>query len=265
MKKILLLLLLSVTGFSQTLDPTFDTDGIASFHVNDIASKQLAYDAALQADGKLVCVGKLTSPFTQTFISRYNTDGSKDYTFNQSGFLTKGSTTFQTVAIQNDDKLVVAGLFSIFRFLTDGSPDLSFNSTGFKTISFNNQNMNINHIEFQTNDKVIVSGYISNGTNNDFAIAQLNSDGTLDTTFDTDGILILAIGTANDQAYSHKIQNDGKIVVFGETFNGTNYDFVVARINSDGTLDTSFGSNGKVTTTFTASSIDRCFNGGYLI
>ncbi|WP_460574305.1 T9SS type A sorting domain-containing protein [Flavobacterium koreense] len=263
MKKILFLLLATISGFAQTLDPTFDTDGIATLTVSNTPSTQIAYDAALQTDGKIVYVGRLLSPYQSGFIARYNPDGSKDNTFNQYGFKSTVQ-SLQTVQIQNDGKIVMAGLSMVTRITSNGSADVTFNTTGSKSIAFNNQAMNIKSIRFQTDDKIVVSGYISNGTNNDFAIARLNSDGTLDTTFDTDGILILPIGTDNDRSFSHKIQTDGKIVVFGSTFNGTNNDFAVVRINTNGTLDTTFGVTGKVITAFTSTSSDTCFDGEIL-
>ena len=68
----------------------------------------------------------------------------------------------------------------------------------------------------------------------------------LDTSFGTSGKVIQSIGSADDYGYSLAIQTDGKILLGGYCSNGSNYDFCIARFNSDGTLDTSFGSNGKV-------------------
>ena len=75
-----------------------------------------------------------------------------------------------------------------------------------------------------------------------------NTDGTLDTSFDSDGKVTTAIGSGNDDACSVAIQSDGKIVVAGDSNNGSNDDFALVRYNTDGTLDTSFDSDGKVTT-----------------
>ena len=74
------------------------------------------------------------------------------------------------------------------------------------------------------------------------------ADGDLDTTFSGDGILTTAIGAGNDAASSVVLQSDGKIVVAGYSYNGSNYDIAVVRYNTDGSLDTSFGTGGKVTT-----------------
>ena len=90
--------------------------------------------------------------------------------------------------------------------------------------------------------------YSNNGSNNDFALVRYNTDGSLDTSFDSDGKVTTAIGSANDSAFSVAIQSDGKIVVAGYSDNGSNDDFALVRYNTDGTLDTSFDSDGKVTT-----------------
>jgi uncharacterized delta-60 repeat protein len=94
----------------------------------------------------------------------------------------------------------------------------------------------------------VVAGDSNNGSNNDFALVRYNTDGSLDTSFDSDGKVTTAIGSGNDVAYSVAIQSDGKIVVAGYSYIGSNNDFALVRYNTDGSLDTSFDSDGKVTT-----------------
>jgi len=94
----------------------------------------------------------------------------------------------------------------------------------------------------------VVAGFSNNGSNFDFALVRYNTDGTLDTSFDSDGKVTTAIGSGNDVAYSVAIQSDGKIVAAGYSDNGSNDDFALVRYNTDGSLDTSFDSDGKVTT-----------------
>jgi uncharacterized delta-60 repeat protein len=87
-----------------------------------------------------------------------------------------------------------------------------------------------------------------NGSDNDFAIVRYNTDGSLDSTFGTGGKLTTPIGSGDDNADSVVLQSDGKIVVAGDSGNGSNSDFAVLRYNSGGSLDTTFGTGGKVTT-----------------
>jgi uncharacterized delta-60 repeat protein len=82
----------------------------------------------------------------------------------------------------------------------------------------------------------------------DFALARYNSNGTLDTSFSTDGKVTTNFGSPNDAAFSVAVQSDGKIVAAGGTIFSTGGDFALVRYDSNGTLDTSFGRGGKVTT-----------------
>ena len=89
----------------------------------------------------------------------------------------------------------------------------------------------------QSDGKIVVAA--------DFSVVRYNSDGTLDTTFDTDGIATTNIG-AGQAAHAVAVQSNGKIIVAGSGFSG---DFSVVRYNSDGTLDTTFDTDGIATTT----------------
>src|SRR3990172_470031 len=104
-------------------------------------------------------------------------------------------------------------------------------------------------VVIQADGRIVVAGSSIVGTaNNDFALVRYNADGTLDATFDGDGKVTTAIGTDTDQANSVAVQADGKIVVAGYSNNGSNHDFALARHNADGSLDTTFDGDGKVTT-----------------
>ena len=95
----------------------------------------------------------------------------------------------------------------------------------------------------------MVAGDSFNGSNYDFALVRYNADGSLDTTFNGTGKVVMPVGSSYDHAYSVQVQPDGKIVVAGSSHNGSNYDFALVRYNADGSLDTSFGGGaGKVVT-----------------
>jgi uncharacterized delta-60 repeat protein len=100
----------------------------------------------------------------------------------------------------------------------------------------------------QADGKLVVAGYSWNGSNDDFALVRYNADGSLDTGFDGDGKVTTAIGTSYDEAFSVIQQADGKLVVAGYSHNGSNYDVALVRYNADGSLDTGFDGDGKVTT-----------------
>jgi uncharacterized delta-60 repeat protein len=107
----------------------------------------------------------------------------------------------------------------------------------------------------QADGKLVVAGYSWNGSNDDFALARYNADGSLDTGFDGDGKVTTAIGTGyDDRGFSVIQQADGKLVVAGTSYNGSNYDVALVRYNADGSLDTGFDGDGKVTTDMGAAN-----------
>jgi len=147
--------------------------------------------------------------------------------------------------------IILAGLLA-FQPLTlvlaaDGDLDTSFDSDGKVTTNFGGSDAAY-AVAVQPDGKIVVGGYPHNGSNYDFGVARYNSNGSLDTTFHSDGIVTTPIGSGNDLGYGIAIQSDGKIVVAGLSHNGSNYDFAVVRYNTDGTLDTTFHSDGIVTT-----------------
>jgi uncharacterized delta-60 repeat protein len=104
-------------------------------------------------------------------------------------------------------------------------------------------------VELQPDGKIVVAGTSKVGSENDFSLARYNPDGSLDTSFDSDGKLTTDFG-GHDEAHALALQPDGKIVVVGQGSTGTKLDFALARYNQSGSLDTTFDSDGKVTTDF---------------
>jgi uncharacterized delta-60 repeat protein len=129
-----------------------------------------------------------------------------------------------------------------------GSLDSSFDSDGKVITVFGASNESANSIAIQGDGKIVVAGASNNGANNEFAVARYNTNGSLDSSYDSDGKVTTTIGS-NAEAYSVAIQSDGKIVVAGNTNIGGRDTIAVARYNTDGSLDSSFDSDGKVTTT----------------
>jgi uncharacterized delta-60 repeat protein len=140
-----------------------------------------------------------------------------------------------SVTVQSDGKILVAGSasndFALVRYNADGSLDTSFGIDGKVTtdIGFSDQ---ANSVTVQADGKILVAGFTGGGSG-DFALVRYNADGSLDTSFDLDGIVTTDIG---DEAYSVAVQSDGKILVAGSASN----DFALARYNADGSLDAMF-------------------------
>lgn len=219
----------------------------------------------VQRDGKLVAVGG-----EGTFVlTRYYPDGGVD-----SGFGMEGTVTTQVgmvdgasdVALQADGKFVVVGTslndhsidFAMVRYHPDGSLDRSFGTGGKVTSDFCARKVTEEYVDVigrwsisgswrvgvQTDGKIVVTGTPSNVLCSGSVMFRYNSDGSLDTTFGESGRVTTAM-TRNDGSFGAQvIQDDGKIVVVGTSGKG----FAVARYNPDGTLDHTFGTDGKVTT-----------------
>src|SRR5215813_10188081 len=100
----------------------------------------------------------------------------------------------------------------------------------------------------QPDEKYVVAGNSYINGHFDFAVARYNSNGTLDATFGTNGKVTTDLGSPYEEATSVAVQPDGKIVVAGGAVIGLFNDFVLVRYNTNGALDTSFGSGGKVIT-----------------
>lgn len=238
------LLLVCVKAQAQT-DGTLDT----SFNVGTFSSFTSLQSTAVQPDGKILVGGDFTTynGQTQRRIARLNAGGSLDTSFNiGEGFVGNDEANYtyhiNAIAIQPDGKILAVGYFnkydnqnrnSIVRLNTDGSLDTSFNiGTGFNTDAMS--------IALQPDGKILVGGVFTsyNGISRN-GIVRLSTDGTLDTSF--------AVGTGFDDFYgspfitSLAIQPDGKILAGGwfDTYNGQSVN-KIARLNTDGTLDTSF-------------------------
>ena len=244
-----------------TLDTSFDGDGkLTTAFVG--ASLDRGYSVAVQSDGKIIVAGRSTADFA---LARYNANGTLDTSFDGDGKLTTdlGSPIDDglSVAVQSDGKIVVAGYsdnitnadFAIARYNADGTLDTSFSSDGKLTTDFGSRFDFGRSVAVQSDGKIVVAGNTDSSPNNtDFALARYNANGTLDTSFDSDGLLTTDFGGSSDLGISVVVQSDGKIIVAGESRSGTNTDFAVARYNANGALDTSFDGDGRLTTAFGA-------------
>jgi uncharacterized delta-60 repeat protein len=207
----------------------------------------------------VVALSEATGDFC---IARFNSDGTLDTTFGSSGKIIQpiGSSTDEgySLAIQSNGKILLGGYcynnssgnrnFCITRFNSNGTLDTSNFSYPYGYIL---QPIGLSgdygqSLAIQPDGKILLGGKCYNRSNSDFCIARFNSNGTLDTSFGSSGRIIEPIGSSDDEGFSLAIQPDGKILLGGYCYNGSDYDFCIARFNSNGTLDTSFGSSGKV-------------------
>ncbi len=129
-----------------------------------------------------------------------------------------------------------------------GDLDLTFAGDGSVTTAIGSSQADARDVVIQPDGRIVVVGSSGNGVADDFTLVRYEADGTLDASFGSGGIVTTAIGSSMDRAAGVALQSDGKIVVVGAANTGSDLDFAVARYDSDGNLDPSFGSGGTVTT-----------------
>lgn len=244
-----------------SLDTSFDSDGKVTTDFG--GTQDIGKSMAIQPDGKIAVAGYVTDHgnYFKFAIARYNPDGSLDTSFYGDGTVVTvfgGNDYANAIAIQSDNKIVVAGdaggQVGVARYNLNGSLDGSFSGDGRVTLTFANDLNSCTAIAIQSDGKIVIAGYTSVNVD-DFAIARLNPDGTLDNSFDNDGKVTTDFSGSADEATAVSIQTDGKILAAGTALVNYNDEFALARYNIDGSLDNNFGVNGKVTTDF-AGSLD---------
>ncbi len=248
-----------------TLDPTFSGDGIA--HIVGVED-EIGLDLEIQSDGKIVVGGYSGSlGYSHFMIARFNSDGTLDNSFGGDGIVTTAIGTndiARSLIIQTDGKYVLAGStdtladsdFALVRYNTDGSLDNTFGINGIVQTDLGSAEDVGKAIVLQSDGKFAVAGVKSNGTYIDFAVVRYNSDGTLDNSFDSDGIVLTPTTSDWSDNLTASIQPDGKILVGGNS-GGWMYfgDFIIMRYNTNGSLDNTFDSDGIVTTDFGGNEV----------
>lgn len=242
-----------------TLDNTFGAGGIVITAIG--SGWDLSGGVVLQPDGKIVVGGNGWYRSAYRFAAlRYNSNGSLDNSFGNGGIATTrvGVHGFGwSCALQPDGKIIVTGPsntgsnldFGVARFNANGAPDNSFGTGGKVTTAIGTGDDYCWSCACQADGKIIVAGsYVNRQSNRDFVVVRYNPNGSPDNSFGSGGIVTTPVGLSDDFGRSMALQRDGKIVVVGSSFVGSNNNFAVVRYNPDGSLDNGFGSSGKVTT-----------------
>jgi uncharacterized delta-60 repeat protein len=235
------------------LDRTFGGDGKVSTDFGPRGG--YAASLAIQQDGKIVAAGWAEK--RGFALARYNRNGTLDRAFGDGGrVITPPRGGAQAVAIQADGKIVVCGWTSagkgaaVFRYNSDGTLDETFGGDG-KVFTA----LGAFDLAVQPDGRIVVAGaaHVPDLTRPVFALARYASDGTLDVSFGVNGIVTTDVSPQGKatEAGGVAIQADGKIVAAGTAGPYNRSRFVLARYESDGTLDATFGDNGTVTTAFT--------------
>lgn len=261
-----------------TFNPGGSLQGTVSTAIDNAANSSDGSSVAIQVDGKIVVGGTVTEGGLGKFaLARFNSNGSLDASFNATGGIPGTVSTAidnvanncfsNAVAVQSDGKIVVVGAvteggidkFAVARFNSDGTIDTTFNTAGtiqgtVSTAIDDAANPSIGlSVQIQIDGKIVVGGFVTEAAVNKFALARFNSNGTLDTTFNTGGPLQGTVSTSvdnpakpNDFYVQVALQLNGKIVIAGDVNDAGTFKFAAARFNVDGSLDTTFNSSGSL-------------------
>ena len=248
------------------LDPSFSGDGKVTTDFDfglSFGFSSLAYAVVAQSDGKIVVAGYTEAPsaFENFALARYLADGTLDPTFGDGGKVTTdfgGVDRVHALVRQPNGKIVAAGFsaadtfspgdFALARYLADGTLDPTFGDGGKVTTDFGGDEQAFALIR-QPDGKLVAAGGTDTSSVYTFALARYLADGTLDPTFGDGGKVTTDFGDGQAQAFALIRQPDGKLVAAGGTVGGAT-DIALVRYHANGTLDRTFGGDGKVTTDF---------------
>lgn len=254
----LLVTLVATPLFSQGgLDKTFASTG------KIVRSITPGFDfttaTAVQTDGKILVTGYVSNGSVDFMLLRFNMNGTLDTAFGDSGTVISDfgkSEIAMAMVLQPDGKIILAGQanpvsnadFALARYNTDGSLDATFGNGGMATAAIGQYDDIAQAITLQSDGRIVVAGYSGAYPNYDFSLARFKANGIIDSSFSSDGRIIMPIGTGSDIATAVKIQANGKIVVAGRFVAKGEYDIAVVRLHPDGSLDFDFGSTGVIRT-----------------
>lgn len=265
----LLLTISTLSIFAQAGTPDESFNGTGKFYYDFGNQDNLQCVAIQPNDQKIVVAGTaLNASFAgRLTIIRLHTDGTLDNSFSDDGTLMiEDYTESYAYACHVDDegKITVAGTaadpsyqFStlVLRFLEDGTPDNSFGDNGVVRIEVSPMDDFANNMVIQEDGKIVLAGSaLDENYDNLPTVLRLLSDGSLDTEFGNNGIAQIAVEESDNKFYDVKIDSQNRIVACGHygfplTETGQfNLDVLVARFNSDGSIDNTFGTNGNVIT-----------------
>ncbi|MGO3182770.1 MAG: T9SS type A sorting domain-containing protein [Aequorivita sp.] len=237
-----------------SLDSSFGQSGTLRFMVGPL--KSFIMDLVQQPDGKILIGGRTWDDVSGNFaLVRLNEDGSFDDTFGTNGIsyiTTTENDVAEAISLLDDGKILMAGYrdenFTVAKFNADGSVDTTFGVNGWTSITYDNASSYARAMAVQNDGKIVISGFgLTGGNRFQIAAARFNVDGSADNSFGTDGKVAFNVGDWNDFGEGVAIQNDGKILIGGHKWIANaqqRHDLFVAKLNTDGSLDSSYGNNG---------------------
>lgn len=252
-------------GLPADLDTGFSGDGKIYLDLNS-SSQEHIHGLVIQSDGKIVVVGSQANPTSMedTVVVRFNADGTEDFRDVRDIDGSLQIEILYDVALQSDGKIVGFGTrgtadlnFLAIRFNSSGTLDTTFGTSGYVTMDMGTGN----EPDFawagkiQSDGKIILAG----DGNNQICAVRYNSDGSVDTSFATGGVLKTTFSGQGDSCRDLIVQPDGKIILAGYCDGPDSRDFAIIRLNSDGSPDSSFNGGSPVIRDIVGSlSDDTC-------
>lgn len=242
-----------------TLDPSFSTDGLQTTDVG-VGTYDQAYALAVQPAGGIVLAGVAGYEGAMDFgVVRYLEDGTTDPAFGTNGRVAlpvgEADDVARAIALQPDGRIVLGGYsytgagigFALARLNADGTPDTGFGDQGHViTLTPGDITLQARAVAVQDDGRILLAGGGSAG----FAIMRYTTTGEADTTFGDHGLVTIHFSNGNDQCTALAVQPDGNILLAGYS-NGLVSDSVaLARLQPDGSLDGTFGTNGTLRTNY---------------
>lgn len=241
-----------------SLDHSFSEDGYLIRSIGEFSDD--ANSVVIQPDGKILIAGN-TDLRLSYLVIRYQSDGTPDNSFGPDGLMTNfwpvGMASFTAIAVQEDGKIATLGSRTVLtaagvgpqtfiaRYKTNGELDSSFGDMGTQGLTFP---ASVVKMVIQPDGKYLIGGINFGFPATLFALGRYNQDGSIDSSFSGDGLILDSLATSNYLS-SLAVQPDGKIIVSGSgypTFGDDSY-FFIARYNADGSRDNSFSGDGAVT------------------
>lgn len=247
-----------------TPDLSFNSTGIS---VQDLSnSQELPHEILLQPDGKILVCGKTVFvnnpiPTEDFFIARFNADGTPDLSFNNQGFNSVDFGNLQNygyhMALDASGRIVLVGMgynsnFTViqaeaYRFNNDGSKDTTFAISGNYIYPQNfGEESTFRRVAVQNDGKIVISGRFKGSSGSyDALVIRLKDDGSPDSTFSSDGLALIDIGSYDEEVTAMQLQPDGKILIAGRYQDpvGSTAQAFVCRVLPNGSPDVTFGTN----------------------
>lgn len=252
-----------------SFDTTFGTTGRKQLNVPFPTYEQII-KSVVQSDNKVVVLTRMfVNNLYFSAIERFNENGSPDSSFGSNGKIGLGFyfTEFDAMAVDNANNIIISGYTSldsglILRITPAGALDTTFGNNGITYLPEGNFDFIplIHSIKIQSDNKIVLGGGNRIGGLVDYLLVRLNANGTLDSTFGTNGISLVGLTDTDEMIKALEVLPNGKIVAVGFTAEnyGNDYQAVILRFNSVGLLDPTFNGSGKY---FTNKAVDFYMNG----